>query len=163
MPKRSRTNFPISISGTLGLSFSDVACFAKLAGLRAAPLLISAHCGAFMKGCHTGLTGWWIDRAHQSLRTVGREEVGEWGVWRGLDKVMGGRREGMRWGQKEGGGKHPKGFRSVIDSTGNKQPSPGGGSRIWGLEETAGRGWSGNSKLSNLLHNSQRLITWTLQ
>lgn len=28
----------------LGLSLSDVACFAKLAGLRAAPLLISAHC-----------------------------------------------------------------------------------------------------------------------
>lgn len=78
---------------------------------------------------------------------------------------MGARREGMRWGQREGGGNHPKGFRSVIDSTGNKQPSPGGGLLVWGMGvgETGGRRWSGNSKLSNLLHNSQELITWTLQ
>lgn len=71
--------------------------------------------------------------------------------------MMGVRREGMRWGQREGGGNHPGGFRSVIDSTGDKQPSPGGGSRIWGLglEEMRGRGWSDNSKLSNLLHSSQ--------
>lgn len=46
---------------------------------------------------------------------------------------MGVRREGIKWGQRERGGNHPKGFRSVIDSTGNKRPSPGGGSRIWGL------------------------------
>lgn len=60
---------------------------------------------------------------------------------------MGARREGTRWGQRAGGGNHPEGFRSVIDSPGNKQPSPGRGEdHIYGglgWEKWGGRGEDG--------------------
>jgi len=56
---------------------------------------------------------------------------------------MGARRESMRWGQKEGERNHPKGFRSVIDSSGNKQASPGGGFMCMG----AGGGRNGRERM----------------
>lgn len=43
------------------------------------------------------------------------------------EKVMGARREGGRWGQRE---EEEGGEPSRIDSAGNKQPKPGGGSWI---------------------------------
>lgn len=73
------------------------------------------------------------------------------------EKVMGVRREGGRRGQREE--EEEGGKPSRIDSTGNKQPKPGG--RI--MDRERGRGWRENSNLSNLLHSSQGFITWDLQ
>lgn len=58
------------------------------------------------------------------------------------------------------GKRRRRGKPSRIDSAGNKQPKPGGESRIG---EGRGRGWRENSNLSNLLHGSQGFITWDLQ
>lgn len=76
---------------------------------------------------------WQGDELAGLTSTGGRWGGKGWGSWQGLEKVRGALL-GQRWGQRGGGGKgkHPKGFSSVTNSPGNKQPSQGWASFIWG-------------------------------